>query len=1116
MVFCQRGQPSIRKYCLYRRWGSNLLHGNQGSFVFFIFDPACSLINIAILLTNQEMTSKKLLTGIFGILIFSAGNAQFQQLPNTQVHQLEELAQEFQQKDVQLQNRIKAYAESRGLSIHQVLPDGKVISLFDFEPDGKPVYIQTDNVRAAATIATSKVHPSATLASRYNLAGRGFRIGEWDGGANRITHREYQGRAIQADNSTMAQSEHATHVGGTLIAGGVTPNAKGMAYQAGLLANDWNNDATEMASRASQGLILSNHSYGAVCGWSVDASGNWAWNGNDNINPTYDYKFGYYDSRARDWDRLAFNAPHYLIVKSAGNARNEGPANDPTHPRNGPYDCLPTYSTAKNILTVGAVNGLSNGYNGPASVTMSDFSSWGPADDGRIKPDIVGCGVNVFSAGSASDNDYVSQSGTSMSGPSVAGSCLLLQELYSNTHNQKTMKSASLKGLVIHTANECFNPAQGGWTGPDYRFGWGLMNTRKAADLILDDQIRSLILEDTLQNQQPVEMEVVAKGGTPLVATLCWTDYQGTPGAAAYNDRTPKLVNDLDIRLFTAAGQDTTFPWRLNPDSLTSPARKGDNKVDNVEKIELSLPIAGQTYKIRIRNKGNLFTGAGQPQRQPYSLIVSGIVAGDTNFTCLPRQFMNAKNGILDDGSGSGKNYASNADCGWVLNPEDSNSVVQLIFRNFNVATGDTLFVYSGTNAGGELIGKFSGSSLPDTLLSNSAQMFLNFKSDASSQTAGWEVAYKSVQKPNFDFFPASTTLCEGDPVNFNVQVINGPSTDWNFAWNLPGSSNPNPSGSSATVSYSQAGTYDVSLTVSNEAGPKTIIKPSLMTIKPGIAQNQGPFSEGFESSSFPNNSSNPALSWTTTADANPWQRSSLSPYEGLASARIKNFTNLSNVRVLTSPSFDLSGNNVQKFVKFRYAYARLTTAASSDQLRVLASSDCGRTWIELLKRNNTSTPKLSTIGDTPSDVVVGTFIPEPAQYRLDSLSLSSLPGSGNNISVRFEMTSEKGNFLYLDNVVIGGITTGFNDISLEGKGISIAPNPGDGNAVLQLSRLGAQVLGVELLDLQGKVLSSSKIEVSGNTRMTMNEAFGPQKTGIYLIRVKSASGIQSLKWANN
>ncbi|HRH35261.1 MAG TPA: S8 family serine peptidase, partial [Catalimonadaceae bacterium] len=343
---------------------------------------------------------KKIYLSALAILLAAShpGFSQDAVLQNTNVKELQKMEQEFQASNKLRQERVQKYAAEKGVLIDHYLPDGKVISIIDIDENGKPVYRETHNAKAAATISTNKVYPSATSASKYNLSGRSFTIGEWDGGTNRITHREYQGRAIQADNGTMALSEHATHVGGTLIAGGVVPTVRGMAYQAKLLANDWNNDDAEMTSRAAQGLLVSNHSYGTPSGWSWD--GQWVWSGDDNINPLYDYKFGYYDTQARDWDRISRNAPYYLITKSAGNSRGDGPPNG-TRPQNGPYDCLPTYSNAKNILTVGAVRPLVNGYSTPTGVQMTTFSSWGPSDDGRIKPDIVGDGEGVISCGIA-------------------------------------------------------------------------------------------------------------------------------------------------------------------------------------------------------------------------------------------------------------------------------------------------------------------------------------------------------------------------------------------------------------------------------------------------------------------------------------------------------------------------------------------------------------------------------------------------------------------------------------------------------------------------------------------------------------------------------------------
>src|SRR5690606_2085490 len=160
------------------------------------------------------------------------------------------------------------------------------------------------------------------------------------------------------------------------------------------------------------------------------------------------------------------------IVKAAGNNRSEnGPAEGSPYFRfnenrvmasagnrppgissNDGYDIIPTYGTAKNILTVGAIEPFSSGYFQPSDAVLAGFSSWGPTDDGRIKPDIVADGRNILSSTAVSPNSYASLSGTSMASPLVAGSLFLLQEYYAQLHGGSFMRSATLKSLLIHTA----------------------------------------------------------------------------------------------------------------------------------------------------------------------------------------------------------------------------------------------------------------------------------------------------------------------------------------------------------------------------------------------------------------------------------------------------------------------------------------------------------------------------------------------------------------------------------------------------------------------------------------------------------------------------------------
>lgn len=482
--------------------------------------------------------------------------------------------------------------------------------------DGIPMYYKTDNSNAAKTISTNKVYPGG--GSGLSLDGTGMMPREWDGGGVRLSHQEYGGRVIQGDNPS-GTHWHATHVAGTIMAAGVQSQAKGMAYNANLKAFDWNSDNGEMAAEAADGALVSNHSYGFARGWTWTGSG-YTWYGNPSISTQEDYLFGFYENEARGWDLIAANAPYYLIVKSAGNDRNEGPSGG-QYPKDGPYDCIAHGGIAKNILTVGAVNDIPGGYNGPSSVSMSSFSSWGPADDGRIKPDIVANGVGLYSTSDSHNASYTSSDGTSMSAPSATGSLVLLQEHWEELNGTgEFMLAATLKGLVIHTADEA-----GIQDGPDYQFGWGLMNTKNAALRITEDQVINVIDEIVLEEGGSHEMILEVDGTEDLKVTICWTDVPGQPVSAQLDPSDPMLVNDLDLKI--TFEDNTYYPWKLNPNSPGSIAtNNSENDVDNVEVVYIESPSAGE-YHVLVDHDGSLSGGS-----QAFSIIVSGV----TNTISLP------------------------------------------------------------------------------------------------------------------------------------------------------------------------------------------------------------------------------------------------------------------------------------------------------------------------------------------------------------------------------------------------------------------------------------------------------------------------------------------------
>ncbi len=560
--------------------------------------------------------------------------------------------------------------QALGLPLRTKSDRGQTSEFVGFGPSGLPMYYATQNLQAAATIGIAPIWPGGS--SGLNLAGSGMLIGEWDDGKVRNTHQEFPaGVVTQVDGSPTIQ-DHSTHVAGTLIGRGTNPNAKGGAYQANLAAYDWTNDAVEMQAAGANGLLVSNHSYTLVSGFQW---GNWSgttgWHWLGQPTDTEDRQYGRYSDQARDWDLVANNNPNYLIVKAAGNDRGNGPNAGQTYyqmnstltawvtttmarlPNGGSqgYDCVNHASVSKNVLTVGAVNGITGGYTNPAQVIMSSFSGWGPTDDGRIKPDVVGKGVGVFSATYNTNNSYDTYSGTSMASPNVASAMILLQQHHRNLNNNRPMRSSTLKALTIHTADEA-----GSSPGPDYRFGWGLVNAKKATDVISNESGKHELIDTILANGGIFNLPVYSNGTEPIRVTIVWNDPAAPVAPYVLNGTTPALINDLDVRLIQVSNNNITSPWILNPANRAAAATRGDNFRDNVEQILLDAPATGN-YIVRVTHKGSL----ANPQR--FSLVLSG--KGSTTAAITFRVDMGTQtvgaNGVQLMGSFQGMNPATTA-----------------------------------------------------------------------------------------------------------------------------------------------------------------------------------------------------------------------------------------------------------------------------------------------------------------------------------------------------------------------------------------------------------------------------------------------------------------------
>lgn len=616
------------------------------------------------------MKTTSLLLSLVGICILSlsafsqTSQERIKNVDSINKVKLEELKTRFQTNYNNSEKKVQDYLKKNPKIKRTYLKNGSTHYLHHIDRDGKPVYINTKNKESGALIKTDQLYKGGSIGA--NITGDSMIVGVWDGGEVRSTHELLAGKVTMYANQTLdgvgankayGGNNHMTHVTGTIVGKNLTnkPDARGIAYGAKAICYDWSSDLSEMADFGMKGYLISNHSYG----YSNDTT-------------TATWNFGAYDETAKNWDFLTRNLPNYLPFIAAGNEQEDSG----NRKAKLGYDIITGSSASKNAMTVGAVDG---------DKAMSDYSNWGPTDDGRVKPDIVtrGTGINSSlyadkTSKTPSDTAYsgtVNSQGTSYASPAAAAAGLLLQQYYNSLY-KTYMKSSTLKALMLSTAEDLGQP------GPDHKFGWGLLDIEKAANAIkyksatgsplkailldstakkitaVDSVARKSIVVDSTSSGAYIEeislkfptdtiteisREVTANGCLPLIVSIAWTDIEGVEQTSkdGIDPMVSRLIYDYDL-IVKNVTKDTTYrAWKPSTmanrtANATYETKWFDGNGNNYKQVKIDSAIAGNKYKIFLRKK------LGSPDSvRLLSLVVTGtkfakpVVATTQNF-CNP------------------------------------------------------------------------------------------------------------------------------------------------------------------------------------------------------------------------------------------------------------------------------------------------------------------------------------------------------------------------------------------------------------------------------------------------------------------------------------------------
>lgn len=414
------------------------------------------------------------------------------------------------------------------------------------EPTSPPGEPEDDGARS--------LHRAANLDSDHPLGrhydGDGINILVRDDGEIG-PHIDFHNRTTQVNAAAPLAGTHGDMVAGVFSgAGNLNPTTRGAAPGAHIYVVDYDASFTDntLSLHQNDSVMVTNSSYSDGCNTG-------------------------YTTVTQRVDKQIYDNPNLLHVFSGGNSNN----NNCGYGAGSQWGNITGgHKQGKNVMTV------ANLY---ADASLENSSSRGPAYDGRIKPDIAAHGQGQISTDP--NNGYSPGGGTSAAAPSTAGVVAQLYQAYRELNGNAYPESPLIKAVMLNTANEIGVP------GPDFQYGWGIVNGLRAVKTLEENRYFSDVISQGDSNTHTI---AIPSGTKEARIMVYWLDKESTPNVAV------ALINNLDMKVKDQANT-TFFPLVLNHtpnvNTLNQPAVPGVDNLNNVEQVRLTDPAAG-TYTLQI------------------------------------------------------------------------------------------------------------------------------------------------------------------------------------------------------------------------------------------------------------------------------------------------------------------------------------------------------------------------------------------------------------------------------------------------------------------------------------------------------------------------------------